>query len=515
MAKPFATVGRNPGDSYDAVVIGAGVGGLVCATLLARVGLHVLLIEQHYVVGGYCSTFRRGGYTFDAATHFYPLLGNPDTITGRLLRDLRVQASWIAMDPVDRFHLPDGSQFSVPADYHAYRRLLSDRFPHATGELDRFFDLVRSAYAAGLLYYFSSRRTNAFADLESLTLSDVLDRYITDPKLRLLLCADSAHWGSPASRTSFVFDSMLRLGYFLGNYYPRGGSQAFVDALARRFEELGGDILINARVNRVIVRHNTARGVDVQIGPARMRNSRRIDARAVVSNADLLQTVCELVGVEHVDRSYVESVRRLRPTLACFLTHIGLRGMPGDVLERAHGYYWRSWDPDGVGRDALLFKIFVPTLYDPAMAPDGHHVLIVQKLVDVDYAATTDWRAHKAALEAEILANLERIMPGITGHITVKLSATAQTSFRYTLNHHGAMLGWEMSPHQLGDGRPAVVSPVRDLYFVGHWTRPGGGITPVMISAMQAASHIAARHAGTSEEREMQSLGVSVPAPPC
>ena len=105
--------------SYDAVIIGAGVGGLTCANLLAEQGLKVLLVEQHYMVGGYCSTFKRKGYTFDAATHFYPLLGNPDTITGRLLVKMGVRTEWVKMDPVDRFHFPDGSSFTVPADFEA------------------------------------------------------------------------------------------------------------------------------------------------------------------------------------------------------------------------------------------------------------------------------------------------------------------------------------------------------------------------------------------------------------
>jgi phytoene dehydrogenase-like protein len=81
LSRPFSGLRRTePRDRYDAVVIGAGIGGLVCANLLAREGLAVLLVEQHYMAGGYCSTFRRGGYTFDASTHFYPLLGNPDTL---------------------------------------------------------------------------------------------------------------------------------------------------------------------------------------------------------------------------------------------------------------------------------------------------------------------------------------------------------------------------------------------------------------------------------------------------
>ena len=69
MKRPFRGLRDQPPESsYDAVVVGAGVGGLVCANLLARSGARVLLVEQHYMVGGYCSTFRRAGYTFDAAT---------------------------------------------------------------------------------------------------------------------------------------------------------------------------------------------------------------------------------------------------------------------------------------------------------------------------------------------------------------------------------------------------------------------------------------------------------------
>src|SRR5216110_2269734 len=116
MGRRFKGLKDQPRDSYDAIVIGAGIGGLVCANLLARDGLRVLLVEQHYMAGGYCSTFRRKGYTFDAATHFYPLLGNPATLTGRLLNDLGVgAAAWIKMDPVDQFHCPDGTRFAVPA----------------------------------------------------------------------------------------------------------------------------------------------------------------------------------------------------------------------------------------------------------------------------------------------------------------------------------------------------------------------------------------------------------------
>jgi len=480
--------GGAPNDSYDAVIIGAGIGGLICANLLAREGLRVLLTEQHYMVGGYCSTFRRRGYTFDAATHFYPLLGNSGTITGKLLQELGIRTEWVKMDPVDHFHFPDGSSFSVPADFEPYLAKLKREFPDEANNLDQFFEVVREVYLLGLLCYFRGHDTDRLGPYRDMTVREALDRSFRNEKIKLLLAGDCGHWGSPPSRTSFVFDSMLRLSYFLGNYYPRGGSQAFADELARRFEELGGQILMRSLVRRILVNKGSACGVEVETGAAGGRQSTQVFAGVVISNADLFLTLERLLGPEYCRPEDLESLRKLRPSHPCFLTYFGLRDMPVEVLREAEGYYWDSWDSDQVATSA--FKIFVPTLFEPALAPSGGQIVIVQKLTDLDYEAMIDWTAHKLAVEQYIITNLERRIPGLQEKIAVKLSASALTSHKYTLNHHGAMLGWEMSPDQLGSKRPDVVGPIKNLYFVGHWTQPGGGITPVIVSAMRAAKMI-------------------------
>jgi prolycopene isomerase len=225
----------------------------------------------------------------------------------------------------------------------------------------------------------------------------------------------------------------------------------------------------------------------------------RVGAGTVISNADLLQTCERLLGPEHVPAQELAALRRLRPTFPCFLTHIGLRGVPAEALEEAQGYYWRHWDPDRVGRDGLICKVFAPTLYDPSLAPPGGQIVILQKVLEMDYGAVTDWSAHKARIESFVVSHLERILPGVGERIVVRLSASAQTSQRFTLNTAGAMLGWEMSPDQLGDGRPGIEGPVEGLYLVGHWTRPGGGITPVIVSALRAAEAVLGH--GTAGDR--------------
>jgi phytoene dehydrogenase-like protein len=496
--------GRQPERSYDAVIIGAGIGGLICANLLAREGLRVLIVEQHYMVGGYCSTFRRNGFTFDAATHFYPLLGNPATITGKLLLDLNITNGWVKMDPVDHFHFPDGSRFSVPADFDLYLGKLKKEFPEEAEALDRFFVLVREVYMSGLLTYFRWRDTDRLGRYRDMTVRQILDQFFRNRKLKLLLAADCGHWGSPPSRTSFVFDSMLRLSYFLGNYYPRGGSQAFADELALRFEGLGGHILMSSSVNRIVARKKTACGIEVSAGGPHRGALYCIKAGIVISNADLLLTLERLIGPSQINPERVASIRKLRPTHPCFLLHIGLKGMSTQELRDAHGYHWDSWNSDRVATNS--FKIFVPTLYEPAMAPPGGHIVIVQKLTDIDYEAIEDWSIHKDKVEAYIMRNLERVMPGFSEKVVVKLSASALTSHRYTLNHQGAMLGWEMSPGQLGAHRPALNGVLKNLYFVGHWTQPGGGITPVIVSAMQVAKKIT----GCTEQPQFASTGLGL-----
>src|SRR6185295_2291671 len=107
-----------------------------------------------------------------------------------------------------------------------------------------------------------------------------------------------------------------------------------------------------------------------------------------------------------------------------------------------------------------------------------------------------DWQAHKLGIEADLLARLEAAKPGIGAHIVTSLSASALTSWRFTKNFQGAMLGWEMSPGQLAGGRPACDGQVKNLHFTGHWVRPGGGITPVIVSAMDVARAITGQAAG-------------------
>ena len=159
-------------------------------------------------------------------------------------------------------------------------------------------------------------------------------------------------------------------------------------------------------------------------------------------------------GEVQIGRWAIDHLKSLKPSYPCFLVHLGLRGMDPHQLAAAEGYYWSSYDPGDAIRN--VFKIFIPTHFDDSIAPPGCQILIVQKLTPVRIEDVDDWPAHKAAVEGRIMERLRQILPGLDNHIVVKMSATAMTSYRFTGNWQGAMLGWEMSPGQLGAARPRV-----------------------------------------------------------
>jgi len=315
-----------------------------------------------------------------------------------------------------------------------------------------------------------------------------LDEHFSDVRLKAILMADTPHWGSLPSRTSYIFDAMLRLSYFLGNYYPKGSSQQFADDLGRSLEARGGRILKCAAVEQIHVTGGVVREVSIRTVSRRAPERFVFDAPVVVSNADAFHTYRDLLGEDHCDRWVLERMQAMRTSYPCFLMHIGLRGMDPARLAAAEGYYWTCYDPQDAVRN--VFKIFIPTHFDPAIAPAGCQILIVQKLTPVRFDEVRDWNAHKASIEDVIMNRLRGIFPDIDAHIVVRLGATAMTAQRFTGNFQGAMLGWEMCPEQLGAGRLPFFTPVQNLYLTGHWTQPGGGITPVIVSAQRVAHTI-------------------------
>ncbi len=484
-------------DAYDVVVIGAGMGGLTAAALLARAGRRVLIVERHDRVGGYAHAFRRGRYLFDSAVHMVggcePVAFEGGGLLHRLLAALgvRERLDFERVDPCYAAVYP-GAEVQVRPDLDEFVRI------HARGSaaeakglrqvLNECLNIRQETRAAAELTspFDVVRRPDRFPTLlryRRATLAQVLDDHLARPETKTFAATLWPYLGLPPSRVSFLYFATMLMSYLAdGAFYCRGSFQCLADTLAAVVTENGGEVLLRSPVRRIAVEGGRAAGIVLE-------NGQRIAAGRVISNADALQTVEELAGAGALPPRYVSGLARLRPSISAFVVYAAADlVLPRNTCHET--FLYDSWDHDAAYRSSLAgepswLTLTVPTLSDPGLAPEGQQLLVLTTLVA--YESPSGWRSHKARVERRLLRLAERRLPGLSERLCFAESATPRTMERYTRNTAGAIYGWELSPSQVGPGRPGTETPLPGLSLVGHWTHPGGGVYGVVWSGITAA----------------------------
>jgi phytoene dehydrogenase-like protein len=249
-------------NDYDIIVIGSGIGGLVCATKLARHGLRVAVFEQHYKPGGYCTDFSRKGFRFDAAVHF---IGGCQRggIIGNILDDLGLtnDIEFVRVDPIFRV-VTQEDDFRLPGDLNEFFNYLKLRFPAEQAGLENFAELIRNTWneTAVLLEapaektFSLSIKSQYVAKIITQTFQAILDDHFSSSKLKALLSLFCTYGGLPPNRMSGMY-MMAILGSYLcqGTYYPYGGSQEFANILVRGLTRSGGVLHLRKNVSKILL----------------------------------------------------------------------------------------------------------------------------------------------------------------------------------------------------------------------------------------------------------------------
>jgi phytoene dehydrogenase-like protein len=432
---------------YDVIVVGSGIGGLTTGALLARLGKSVLVIERHDRVGGYAHSFRRGAYRFDSAVHMVggcgPGSAGEGGVVHRLLAGLDIESRcrFVRVDPLYEAALPD-FRFEAPTGVEAFIEAHARAFPNEADGIRRLVgtcarireESQRASQAGGDAG--GMRLAPTLLQSRRATLADGMNEFLSDPKLQATFSASWPYLGLPPSRVSFVYWAIMLMSYVDdGAYYCEGTFQNLANALAWSIRDQGGEVLLRSSVRRIHVSGGRAAGVTLE-------NGQRISAPVVVSNADLGQTVEELVGPQEFSRRFLTRLRRLEPSHSAVVAYAAT---DLDVEGMALGhetFLYSSWDHDHAFTTSEAGRpewtgITIPTLSDPGLAPPGEHLLVLTALVRSD--AVKDWRFEKESAAHALVAVAEGRIPGLASHLTFCEGGTPRTMERYTRNQRGAV----------------------------------------------------------------------------
>ena len=490
-----------PPGTYDAVVIGAGLGGLSAAAAFARQGYKVLVLEQHSVAGGYASSFTRpGGFTFDVSLHS-TTVGLRDGAANLLygfpeIRDV----AFVPHKTLYRAIYPDHDIRVPHRDVPGYIALLKKNFPGEDAAIDGIFadmkgladDVGRLSGAGGPpdMSSFPTTFPHLFKNFNR-TWGAMLDDRVKDPKLKAVISGLWGYFGLPPSKLSPFYYAMPLMGYLEGGgYYPVGTSQKISDAFVGLIRKHGGEVKLNAKVERILVRDHAATGV-------RTADGAEYRARAVVSNANAFDTFGRMMPEE---KEFLKDLTaRMEKYSVSFSTLLVWLGLKTDLvrkakLEESEIFYYTGYDVEAEYRAALTGGLpddpgYGLTVYDnlyPGASPKGKNTLNIIVTQGYDYwkKFETDYfygnkdayNKEKMRLADILIDRVEkRFLPGLRQAIEVVEVATPLTNLRFTGHPRGAIYGFDQTVDNSGQRRFPQKTPIGNLYLAGAWTFPGHG----------------------------------------
>ncbi|UCD83688.1 MAG: NAD(P)/FAD-dependent oxidoreductase [Deltaproteobacteria bacterium] len=492
---------------YEAIIIGSGIGGLTAGAYLAREGVKVLICEMHSQPGGYLTSFKRQGYTFDGG-----IQGLQDG--GMLLamvKDLGLK------DRIE-FHkckyAVAGSDFFLPIDkvsdvvtfYDNLKRVFPEQVPgldHISREAEAYCKLMFSfnqipnpMYASWGEFFrefpgwyrkhkSSLKPAGDFIRNMRTPMEEYFQRHVDHPDL-LRLLNQLSYSGSPVSF------ALIFITFLMDYYYPGGGVQSFSDLLAECITENGGQIRYRTLIEEIIMEKGRARGVKTAGGEV-------IRAPFIISNSDARRTYLKMLPAEAVPESYRQGIQRAGLSEAFFTIFLGVDIPPEEIDTRgcSHIVYWPDYKGIEIERyhtgdesiyDNAPVVVNCNSISDPSLAPKGKSSMTIQTVAFADFAdnwgtengkRTPRYKELKERVTDKLIATAEDIVPGLSKRIEVRFSGTPLTFQRYTLNSGGSSLGWNCHPEKGFNGGWKVFTgfspPVKSLYHVGHWTMSPGG----------------------------------------
>ena len=421
---------------YDVIVIGSGLAGLTCANMLAKGGHSVLLLEQHYNLGGLATWFKRkGGHIFDISLHGFPVgmiktcrkYWNPE------IADSIVQLKGIRLE---------NPQFSLTTTYHSddFKSVMQEHFKIPGETIDNFVNTLRG--------------TN-FYDDQTMTTRELFEKFFPGRNdiIRMIMepitYANGSTLDDPAITYGIVFSNFLNKGV----YTFQGGTDRIIGMMREELVKSGVDIGTKCLVEKIGTKDKKIAGV--------VANGKMIKGKAVVSNGNLLSTIHRLVGDENFSESFIQEAKKVRLNNSSCQVYIGIKkgqeiDYIGDLLFTSEADKFDSEELRSKNTTSRTFSIYYP------QTRPGSDMFSVVASTNANYEdwanlSEREYRAGKENLVQRTLNALERYIPKIRDKVDYLEAATPKTFQRYTLHLNGASFGTKFEGLKTSMGLPKEI----------------------------------------------------------
>ncbi|MEM9317625.1 MAG: phytoene desaturase [Pseudomonadota bacterium] len=485
-------------DPSEAIVIGAGLGGLASAMRLGAKGYRVTVLDRLDTPGGRGSALLRGGHRFDLGPTIVTVPQVFRELWAFCGRDFDTDVDLRAIDPFYEIRWPDGSRFRASQDADAMRAEIARLSPADAKNYDRFLRDSNERYHFGF-EDLGRRPMHKLWDLIKVlprfgilradrSVYAHVARRFQDERLRMAFSFHPLFIGGDPFRVTSMYILVSHLEKAYGVHYAIGGVAAIASAMAKIVHEQGGRVRYGAEVDEILLKNGRATGV-------RLSDGETLGAGTIVSNADAGHTYDHLLRNARRRRWTPARLKRSRWSMGLFVWYFGTNGtraMWRDVGQHTilNGPRYRGLVDDifikGKLAEDMSLYVHRPSAIDPSVAPaDGDTFYALSPVPHLGLDKTTDWSSMAETYRARVQKVLEeQLLPGLGARLTQSEVFTPETFRDRYLSPHGS--GFSIEPRILQSAwfRPHNVSEeLPGLYLAGAGTHPGAGLPGVISSA--------------------------------
>ena len=509
--------------TYDAVVIGSGIGGLTTAALLSDMGWKVCVLEQHYTAGGYTHSYDRNGYEWDVGVHY---IGDVGTMTRtRKMFDFLTNSKlkWAAMDDeYDRFYIGD-KVFNAVAGRQEFQDNLVRQFPGEESAVSKYMELLNEV-GKGLSVFTMAKmlkpwqKALAWPYLKLKTPKllfrntyEVLSEITDNQDLIAVLCGQWGDMGLPPKKSAFMVHAMIARHYLYGGFYPIGGSWKIAEHIIPKIQASGGEVFTYAMVKGIALDGNQVTGVE-------MTDGNQIECPVIISTAGVDNTFNSLLPRSAVRKAGYESLlKNVKPSMAHLGVYIGLKetaeqlGLPktnfwiypdNDFDKAVDGFM------DNPDADFPVVYISFPSAKDPDYAVRRPGTATIEIVAPAPFSWFEKWQGttwgkrgddydeFKAELGERLMQYVYDKLPQLVGKVDYYEVSTPLSTEYFCAYQKGELYGLDHDPIRLQQNWLGPRTRFNGLWLSGQDVLTCGVTGAMMAGLLTTSSIIGMRKSG-------------------